>query len=883
MSDTTNRNYLSRIKSSTCWSLLLSVLCAGTIHGQTVEDYSAVPPFGNTDANIPSGSRTTVSAVESSGLGAAYQTYYHESYTDMETGKSISWGGVLQAIFMDESGRLREDNGVKGKLEDASIDYVVDLFTDETVSPVRTRFRRFLQTGSGKDALLVPVGAADELDGLNTIWNARDVMANISQQDLLLQRPLDSVSGNFAADAGIKRFVFTYLDVPGLATTGKVDAGEVIDFVAEAFNPALNSHWRYLGLEDQGNAMSLINYIRGQDMVDWRTRLVDLPGDDTAEEKYWLLGDIVNSTPLVVNPPDARYDLDYGDATYKKFKAHYAHRRQMIYAGANDGMLHAFNGGVWHAETRSFQAEAYVAPDSSAQGQAHTLGAEMWGYVPMNLLPHLQWLKAVNYPHVYYVDGAPQSFDVNIFADDLTHPGGWGTILVTGMRFGGGDFALDLDADATFETTRTSAVIVMDITDPEKPPVLLAELTAPDLKFTTSVPAVIKSRRSDASGNFANPARNNWLLVLGSGPEDLATATSAEQRPTLVAWDLRAGNYINLATNLQTAATEPSGFYGSFAAVDHNNDYSDDVLYVGTVEGTEHAPAGRLKRIVLNASASAFGLSGGTAQSSTVLDVSRPIVARPRFVHDYKKRENWVLFGTGRAFTNHDYQSVAGQGIFGIREVEDFDTSALEVGDMVDTTNILVQADAFSGAPAVWDGEVNNDLFIDDVKLESFTDLFAFMDNKNGWYKRLQANNEDPSERVVNAALMVRSSAIFTSFMPDPDTSEHIGQSFIYALNYRTGTADATGLLGMDQQGILLDAVSGGATELAEPALNITQESDPLPDHEPDSQTVDAGSRTISLVVGNDAGIPEQLDLHTPASTTRRISWELLDIPFQVE
>ncbi len=883
MNSTYYRNSLSPIKSSTCWSLLLSALCASDLHGQTVEDYSANPPFSNIHENIPSGSVTTVVELDSSGLGAAYQALYHKSFTDEETGKAISWGGVLQAVFIDESGRFREDNGIKGELEDTSIDFVVDIFTDETVSPVRTRFRRFVQTGSGADAFLVPVGAAAELDRLNTIWNAGDVLASISQENLLLQRPLVSATGEFAEDAGNKRFLFTYLDVPGLATSGEVNAGEVIDFVAEAFDPDLNSNWRYLGLEDQGDAMNLVKYIRGLDISGWRTRLINLPGDSSAAERPWLLGDIVNSAPLVVNAPRERYDLDYGDATYKKFKEQYAHRRQMIYAGANDGMLHAFNGGVWHADSRSFQPQGYARLDASVTGQAHTPGAEMWAYLPMNLLPHLQWLKAVNYSHVYYVDGAPQAFDVNIFADDLTHPGGWGTILVTGMGFGGGDFVLDLDADDISETTRTSAVIVMDITDPEKPPILLVELTSPELNFTTSVPTIVKSRQPDTSGNYTDPARNSWLLVLGSGPESLATATSVEQRPTLLAWDLRAGKYLYIPASLQTPATEPAGFYGSFATIDHNNDYSDDVLYVGTVEGTEQAPAGRLKRILLNASAPAFGLADGTARSSTVLDVSRPIVAKPGFFHDYKKKENWLLFGTGRAYTSNDYQSLSEQGIFGIKETNNFDTSMLELHTMIDATNIIVQTNVLSGSPRVWDGEVNNDLLVDDARLESFDNLLTFMDRKNGWYKRLQADLEAPSERVVNAALMLRSSAIFTSFLPDPDISEHKGESFIYALNYRTGTADDAGLLGMDTQGILRDGISGGKTELAAPTFDITQARDPHPDHDSDSEPNDESGSKVSLVVGNDERGLEHLDLQLPSSTMRRISWELLDIPFQVE
>jgi type IV pilus assembly protein PilY1 len=183
----------------------------------------------------------------------------------------------------------------------------------------------------------------------------------------------------------------------------------------------------------------------------------------------------------------------------------------MIYTGGNDGMLHAFNGGIWDSVNRQFHTQRYNEGSSTYNvGQAHELGAEMWAYVPMNLLPHLQWLKQTSYPHVYYMDAPPQSFDVNIFPDDDTHPNGWGTILVAGMRLGGGDFPVDLDGNGSTETTMSSSYVIFDITDPEKAPELIAEITAADMGFTTSMPTLIKSRIPAAGGNFSG----SWFSAL---------------------------------------------------------------------------------------------------------------------------------------------------------------------------------------------------------------------------------------------------------------------------------------------------------------------------------------------------------------------------------
>ena len=97
----------------------------------------------------------------------------------------------------------------------------------------------------------------------------------------------------------------------------------------------------------------------------------------------------------------------------------------MVYVGANDGMLHAFNGGFWNESTQSFSV---ASPDGSAT--EHPLGSELWAYVPFNLLSHLKWLVEEDYPHVYYVDGPPKVFDARIFNEnDIDHP-------VAGDRFG---------------------------------------------------------------------------------------------------------------------------------------------------------------------------------------------------------------------------------------------------------------------------------------------------------------------------------------------------------------------------------------------------------------------------------------------------------------
>jgi type IV pilus assembly protein PilY1 len=201
--------------------------------------------------------------------------------------------------------------------------------------------------------------------------------------------------------------------------------------------------------------------------------------------------------------------------------------------GANDGMLHAFNAGFFFFDSADARWEFGKQSDGGSE-TAYDLGAELWAYVPMNLLPHLYWLTDPNYQHVFYVDQKPKVFDAKIFADDSKHPNGWGTILVCGMRFGGGKIRTDKDHDGIYENgdqIMKSAYFVLDITDPESAPELLAEISFDDLGFTTSYPGAILVYPQDPLDKEADANKENkWYLVLGSGPNGARLKYTSKNR-----------------------------------------------------------------------------------------------------------------------------------------------------------------------------------------------------------------------------------------------------------------------------------------------------------------------------------------------------------------
>lgn len=833
--------------------------------------------FEDLSERISSGTAAAVVTNSSSGLGAVYQAYYHPQYSD-DDNNTITWGGVLHSIFIDESGRFREDNGVKGQLEDTDTDYVVDIFFDETVTPNRTRFQRYSQTidvDTG-ESVLVPVGGSTDLENFGSIWNARNQLADISQADLATQRT--TFAGTFTEDAGDKRYIFTWLDSIVSGTSGEVDSGEIVDFTAATFNPGLfTNNYRYLGISDSSIAEDLVDYVRGVDQPSrgWRSRQTDIPGDDSDSLDYWILGDIVHSSPIVVNPPGARYNIEYGDDTYDVFQQQYDRRRQMIYVGGNDGMIHAFNGGVWDSAVKAFYTQQYDEDAGTyTVGQSHELGAEMWGYVPMNLLPHLQWLKESDYPHVYFVDGSIQAYDVNIFTPDATHPGGWGTILVATMRLGGGEFGVDLDGLAGNDRTMRSAVVILDITDPEGPPELIAELTDPNLAYTTGAPALVKARVPDSSGSYATPSSNEWILVYGSGPTDLGTATS-NQDPTFYAYDLVNREQINIVSTAQVPASDPNGFFGDFLAVDLDNDFVDDVIYVGTVEGTEANPEGRLKRIELDISTNNLGLSstGGTASMTDLIDINKPVTGRPNTRRDVEKQELWIMFGTGRLFTSADNRSTAEQYFVGVKD----SSTAVSANDLVDTSDLIVKTNGAvydrnsgEGSPAALDYADGDSV---GVSVETFGELYGAMDNEDGWLHTLNSGNGNPAERVFNTSLVLGSSIIFTSYLPSFDLCTVEGDGFLYAYNFRTGTAQYFGPFGEDEDGISYAGVDLGQGAPSAPTAIVRTGNE---------VTVDGTTNTadLSVVTGSTTGVTTSTGFSSAPGAGGRMSWEILDIPF---
>lgn len=704
-----------------------------------------------------SGTAAAVVANSSRGFGALYQALFEARRTD-GAGREARWMGDLQGLFIDSAGFLREDVDGDKRLDNYATDAVIQFFFDSQVQPPRTRYKR-LANISGNDEEFeagpigpdgLPPGTIFELEDLKTLWNARNSLADIPDASINSQR-------SYAATASGGRHMLTWIDED---RDGNVSPAERKSFTWDA-NGFGGSNYYFLNSDDPTEAQKIVAWTRGEEVAGLRTRRINYAGGSGAA-KTMRLADIVNSTPVAVGSPAESFNLLYGDDSYADFARGLSPRRQVVLVGSNSGMLHAFHAGFFDSRNLQFARGAGTASQQP-------LGAELWAYVPGNALPHLRWYTDPDYTHVFTVDGSPYVFDAKVFSSR----GGWGTIAAVNFRTGGGNISVDsddfdgvgasnADGDADDDISSRAATVLLDITNPNAPPRVLAEIQADD-GYQLGRPGAVVINSS---------GENRWFLVVPSGPnKELNAGRMVSDRPLKLRvfdlQDLAVGN-VSVLAELEADSLGDDSFGMDLVAADFDLDYSVEALYFGSnrdVGGIEFE--GSLYKVDTNESA-----SPASWRIKLLHDTDRPVSIMPTVALD-RAGERFVYAGTGRLFSPLDAGSTSVQRIYGVkdRSLSPASPSSLPVSGLVDTTNVVVAPDGTVGG----------------VPFEQY---LASIASANGFYRNLDGPTASGgAERVVSNQAVSSSLLVTTSYIPSTDLCANLGSGRLYVLNYQSGTA----------------------------------------------------------------------------------------------
>lgn len=403
-------------------------------------------------------------------------------------------------------------------------------------------------------------------------------------------------------------------------------------YTSDSRNATIPFEWRHLGTSQK----SMLNTSPVTNKIDQlgAQRAQYLRGDRSLEQgnlngmfrpRRKLLGAIVNSMPVFAGPPSrALLEPDYA-AFYER----YHDRPAAVFAGADDGMLHAFDASN---------------------------GRELFAYIPRALFPALTQLTRPDFMPRAYVDGPIGLGEARVGSE-------WKTLLIAAMRGGAqGVFALDVTNASHFDE---GAGVLWEFTDADDPhmgnvigtPVIAKFYIGmrkglPSYRYFAVVSAGLNNYVDDGASRFDADASNAlFLLALDKPPAEKWKIGSNYFKFMLPAGDA------DLANGLGT----PAVIADSQGVARH--------VYVGDLQG--NVWRFDFTGIAPWKSATGAGIPKPIFIATDGRGNRQAISARPAVV--FAPDGYLLLFGTGRLLESRDLQTAeAGrQSFYGVWDSPD--------------------------------------------------------------------------------------------------------------------------------------------------------------------------------------------------------------------
>lgn len=440
-----------------------------------------------------------------------------------------------------------------------------------------------------------------------------------------------------------------------------------------------------------------------------------------------LLGDIVGSRARPVGPPS----LPLSDATnpgYSAFRTLRATRPTVVYVGANDGMLHAFNGALTGTDAGR-EIFAYV-PNAVFNGPDNTPGVNglaSLGRSPLN--------------HRYLVNATPTSYDIDMNrtgtgSTPATTAAEWHSVLIGGLGKGGRSYyAIDVTNPLGITNEATAAANV------------LWEFTAPEMGYTFGEPMVVKTRKY------------GWTVIFPSG------YNTPDGQGYLFFVNPRTGVLLEppVPTGVGSVANDAGLAHANAYVVDFTDGYADAV-YAGDL-------LGNLWRFDLTGASGRYPAPLRLATLSHPVDGAQPVTSRPIMELHPRTRKRVVMLGTGRLLDPSDIGSTKEQSFYAIEDgnAVAFNTTLpagitfpIDRGELVANTNLLAGYTATTASPMGW-----------------YLDLGKNASNNVAW-------------RLVSDATSFFGTVAFAPTLPNGDVCSPSGISRIYGVDYSNGLSKLT-------------------------------------------------------------------------------------------
>ncbi|HEY2419467.1 MAG TPA: PilC/PilY family type IV pilus protein [Steroidobacteraceae bacterium] len=628
-----------------------------------------------------------------------------------------------------------------------------------------------------------------------------------------------------------------------------------------------------------------VNYLRGD-----RTNELKSTGVGLFRARDGVLGDIIDSSPVWVGPPNSPYVLTWRDnlfttatmpenaTSYLTFQTAQQSRLNVVYVGANDGFLHGFESGT----------EDLVGNVSLTNND----GKEVLAYMPGVVLNNIHKFSSnatteaqdvqidyanPQYAHSFFIDATPGS-------GDLFYAGAWHTWMVGGLGAGGAAiYALDI-------TNPTSGAA--SFTEAHAAAVIKGEWSSGTITCIVAGAASTACRAS-LGNTYGTPQirrfhNGSWGAVFGNG----YGSTNGD-----------AGIFVMLVNPTSGAVTfyylsagNGSGNGIAYASpADLDGDHITDYVYAGDLKGN-------VWRFDLTSNNPANWALSSTGQplfkTLTGQPITTPLVLASAVVTG-STPQIMVAFGTGQRtqFTNTTPVSyISGtQSLYGVWDWNLSGWNAKSTAQYTSLTTAQVAAGPLSVATPYTLGRTN-------LQAQTFTSGASGIDVSNttitwakcggtctagkfGWYADLISNNgattgvggtgAQITEQIVSAPSLFESALIVNSTTPSSNSplscsAPTTDTGVLYVISVLTG-------------GTFSSAATGGGTSFASAFVNFHDALlGGLQTNETGAVTVLTTLEATNFVLGQDIAVPTpgsaapgtltqiQLPLNT---NTARMTW----------